>query len=125
MKIRLMHLGICLALGLCMEAAFAQKAYIDPDTGELTTPPPIEVDELQQLQQTEEERSLEFSDEGLQVKIHPDGSESVDLQGRFQFYLHGTIDDTGKVMVDHQPKKSKESHKVPVKAVGEKQEPIQ
>jgi hypothetical protein len=125
MKNKLIYVGTSIALGLCMEATFAQKAYIDPDTGELTTPPPREVNELQQLQKTEEERSLEFSDEDLQVKIHPDGSESVDLQGRFQLYLHGTIDDTGKVMVDHQPKKSKESHKVPVKAVGEKQEPIQ
>lgn len=105
-----------------MEATFAQKAYIDPDTGELTTPPPGEKDELQQLQRTEKEGSLEFSGEGLEVEVHPDGSESVDLQGRFQFYLRGTIDDTGKVSVGHHPKEVKESHKAPVNAVGGTQE---
>lgn len=125
MKNKLIYLGTCLTLSLCVEATFAQKAYIDPDTGELTTPPPRELNELQQLQQTEGKRSLEFSDEGLQVEIHPDGSESVDLQGRFQFYLHGSIDDTGKVTVGHQPKKPEESHKTPVKAVDGKQETVQ
>lgn len=125
MRNKQIYQGACLALSLCVEATFAQKAYIDPDTGELTTPPPRDANEFKQLQQTEEERSLEFSDEGLRVKIHPDGSESVDLQGRFQLYLHGSIDDTGKVTVDHKPERSKGSHQAPAKAVGEKQEPVQ
>ncbi len=55
-----------------------RKAYIDPDTGELTSQPPSG-QELEQGQQV-----FQQSTEGLVEEIHPDGSASVDLQGRFR-----------------------------------------
>ena len=118
MRNKFLSISVSFILTLSMGVVFSQKAYIDPDTGELTSPPPGEANDLQRLQQTEEEDSLEYSGEGLEVEVHPDGSESIDLQGRFQFYLYGTIDDTGKVSVSHQPNKLKDSHKAPVTPVG-------
>ena len=79
----------------------AQRIYRDPVTGEFTTPPPGFVDELpQQFQQTPGASS---SDQGLEVITHPDGSQSVDLQGRFQSTVFATIDPDGHIDVSHQP----------------------
>jgi len=76
---------------------------MDPDSGEAVRPSPEQTDALQQALQTEgKHRSDNFSDEGLQVVIEPDGSESVDLQGRFQSYLHATMDKNGKITISHQ-----------------------
>lgn len=51
--------------------------YRDPETGELTVPPPHIAQALQQ-------DSINFSDAGLEVVILPDGSKMIDLQGRYQ-----------------------------------------
>ncbi len=51
--------------------------YRDPETGELTTPP---ADMARLLQRD----SANFSDQGLEMIIKPDGTKMVDLQGRFQ-----------------------------------------
>ena len=103
MKNKQLVLGVCLVLGLCIQSSFAQIVYIDPDSGQAVAPSPEQTDALQQaLQAVGKDRSKNFSDEGLQVVIEPDGSESVDLQGRFQSYLHATIDKNGKITIDHQ-----------------------
>ena|GEM_PF-3929461 len=103
MKNKQMALGVCVVLGLCIETSFAQIAHIDPDSGKVVAPSHEEVDAFQQAQQAEgANRSESFSDQGLEVVIEPDGSESVDLQGRFRPYLQATIDEDGKITVDHQ-----------------------
>jgi len=51
--------------------------YRDPETGQLTSVPPA----LMRGLQTDE---INFSDQGLEVEVMPDGSRMVDLQGRFQ-----------------------------------------
>ena len=51
--------------------------YRDPETGELSMPPP----EVMRAMQIDE---LNFSDRGLRVQILPDGSKMIDLQGRFK-----------------------------------------
>lgn len=51
--------------------------YRDPQTGEVTTPPPEVARALQQ-------KALNFSNEGLEMVVLPDGTKKVDLQGRFQ-----------------------------------------
>jgi len=79
----------------------AQRIYRDPVTGEFTTPPPGFVEEIPpQFQQTP---GANTSDQGLEVVTHPDGSQSVDLQGRFQSTVFATIDPDGRIDVSHQP----------------------
>ena len=69
------------------------KAYLDPETGELTTgPAPASELELD----AELQNALRRDDEGLEVVRHPDGSYSMDLQGRFQSVSVVTIDANGK-----------------------------
>jgi len=51
--------------------------YRDPETGQLGVPP---ADVMQALQLDERN----FSDEGLEVVILPDGTKMIDLQGRYQ-----------------------------------------
>ncbi len=50
--------------------------YRDPQTGEVTTPPP----EVARLMQPS---SVNFSNQGLEMVVLPDGTKKVDLQGRF------------------------------------------
>ena len=51
--------------------------YRNPENGRLEVPPPEIAAALQQ-------DSRNFSDEGLEIIKHPDGSTQIDLQGRFQ-----------------------------------------
>jgi len=51
--------------------------YRDPETGQLTTPPAEFTRSIQQ-------DSRQFSTEGLQMVVLPDGTKMVDLQNRFQ-----------------------------------------
>lgn len=78
----------------------AQRIYRDPVTGEFTTPPAGVQEIPQQFQQTP---GGDTSAEGLDVVTHPDGSKSVDLQGRFQSTVFATIDKDGHIDVGHQP----------------------
>jgi hypothetical protein len=65
---------------------------IDPETGKLGMPTPEQLKELSDLQQYE----VDHSDVGLVEVHHPDGSVSVDLQGRFQEYATVRIGPDGK-----------------------------
>ncbi len=51
--------------------------YRDPETGELTVPPPHIARALQQ-------DAINFSDAGLELVVLPDGTKMIDLQGRYQ-----------------------------------------
>ncbi len=59
-----------------------RKAYIDPDTGELTSQPPADDKIIEPG-----ERVFQQSSEGLVEEVRPDGSASVNLQGRFRMPL--------------------------------------
>ncbi len=50
----------------------------DPETGQLGMPT---TEQLKEIQMAED--PMNWSDEGLEVVIHPDGSKSIDVQGRF------------------------------------------
>ena len=71
-------------------------AYVDPETGELTTGiAPAGAFELD----ADTQNALRRDTEGLEVVKHPDGSESIDLQGRFQSVSVVRIDENGKAIV--------------------------
>jgi hypothetical protein len=57
-----------------------QTVAVDPQTGKLRPPTP---DEARQLGMALK-NYLNRSSQGLTVKTHPNGAQSVDLQGRFQ-----------------------------------------
>lgn len=99
--------------------AASVKVYIDPETGEFLNQPPPDLqatqtpkkveslrespDDQQATQEPDSQSEIDnFSDEGLQIIRHPDGSESVDLQGRFQYDINATIDKNGKIKVSHE-----------------------
>ncbi len=72
------------------------KAYLDPETGELTIgPSPSSEVELD----AETQNALRRDDEGLKVVRHDDGSSSMDLQGRFQSVSIIRIDENGKAVI--------------------------
>lgn len=50
--------------------------YRDPQTGEVTTPPP-------EIARALQPSSVNFSNQGLEMVVLPDGTKKVDLQGRF------------------------------------------
>lgn len=57
-----------------------QSVAVDPQTGKLRPPTPEEARQLG----TALKKYLNRSSQGLTVKTHPNGTQSVDLQGRFQ-----------------------------------------
>lgn len=59
-----------------------RKAYIDPDTGELTSQPSVYEETLQPSRQVFQQSSA-----GLVEELQPDGSTTVNLQGRFRMPL--------------------------------------
>jgi hypothetical protein len=71
-------------------------AYVDPETGELTTG--IAPASAVQLD-PDTQNALRRDTEGLEVVRHADGSESIDLQGRFQSVSVVRIDENGKAIV--------------------------
>lgn len=79
----------------------AQRVYIDPETGEFTTPPEREV-------ATARKQALpaasSTSHQGLEEKPSPveGGGTMVDLEGRFRTPLTATTDNNGKIKIEHQ-----------------------
>lgn len=69
---------------------------IDPETGELGMPTPDQLKRLSESQQYE----VDHSAAGLVEVHHPDGSVSIDLQGRFQEYATVRIGPGGKLIFD-------------------------
>jgi hypothetical protein len=66
------------------QSAAGMRIFRDPETGELGPPSAAQAAELSAKRAGTED--LEFSGAGLQEVHHPDGSVSMDLQGRFQEY---------------------------------------
>ncbi|MDH4036213.1 MAG: hypothetical protein OEX18_00155 [Candidatus Krumholzibacteria bacterium] len=71
-------------------------AYLDPETGELTVgvmpTEPLTLD-------ADTQNALRRDTEGLEIVRHADGSESMDLQGRFQSVSVVRIDQNGNAVV--------------------------
>jgi hypothetical protein len=87
-----------------LASASAQKAYVDPDTGELI-PRPVGGEAA-------EEESAKISDPGslndtLEVEPSPveGGGIMIDLKGRFQNPIKATVDDHGGVKNQHPDEK--------------------
>lgn len=72
------------------------KAYLDPETGELTVgvAPAGDID-----LDADTQNALRRDDEGLSVVRSADGTLSMDLQGRFQNVSVARIDENGKVTI--------------------------
>jgi hypothetical protein len=75
----------------------AMRAYIDPETGELTTG--IEPTESVLSLNPDLQNALSQDSEGLVPEYHADGSVSLDLQGRFQSASIARIGKDGKVII--------------------------
>lgn len=84
----------------------AMMAYLDPETGELAVgvmpTSGIELD-------ADTQNGLRRDTEGLEVVRHADGSESIDLQGRFQnvSVIHIDEDGTATICTDNPVSASK------------------
>ena len=76
----------------------AQRAVIDPRTGELLSAPAAVEQELS------EDASSSTSDSGLHEELSPvpGGGVQVDLQGRFQTPLMIRVDSDGQVNISHE-----------------------
>ncbi len=74
----------------------SMMAYLDPETGELTVgvmpTEPLTLD-------ADTQNALRRDTEGLEIVRHADGSESMDLQGRFQSVSVVRIDENGNAVV--------------------------
>ena len=70
----------------------SMRAYLDPETGKVSvgvmTSSPEELD-------ADTQNALRRDTEGLQLVRHADGSESMDLQGRYQSVSMVHIDENG------------------------------
>ena len=66
---------------------------IDPETGELGMPTPEQLQKISDAQQNQ----VDHSSAGLVEVHHPDGSVSIDLQGRFQEYETVRVGPDGKL----------------------------
>ncbi|MHC4984477.1 MAG: post-PEP-CTERM-1 domain-containing protein, partial [Planctomycetota bacterium] len=75
------------------------RAYVDPETGELTEPP------SDALAEEPPAAAFSTSHEGLveTPSPAPGGGVMVDLQGRFRSPLTATVDADGKVRMQHGP----------------------
>ena len=81
-------------------AASAQKAYVDPQTGEFVPPPRVESpSDNQPLSPA----ALSTSEETLQEEPSPvpGGGMMIDLKGRHQSPIKSTIDSDGRATVEH------------------------
>ena len=87
------------------------KAFIDPSTGQLTSPPNISADSLEINDTTnlsvEQSNAMQTSHQGLYEERMPDGSTRVNLQGRFQSRVYGYIDKSGKLKITHSATEAK------------------
>lgn len=79
----------------------AQKAYIDPETGELTTPAQQEVPTTRELSSSARaiEPAAKMQEQPSPV---PGGGTMIDLKGRFHNPLSATIEDDGQARIEHQ-----------------------
>ncbi len=73
--------------------------YIDPQTGAIRSEPAPNTQPLTLSPQ--EQNALSSSQEGLVQVPVPGGGYKIDLQGRFQSPLIGTIDPKGNVKMQH------------------------
>lgn len=71
-------------------------AYLDPETGAISMAP-VPASEIELDADTQ--NALRRDTEGLEIIRHADGSESIDLQGRFQSISTVRIDENGKAIV--------------------------
>jgi hypothetical protein len=76
--------------------AEAIRVFIDPQTGRLRPPTPEEARQMGELMRQMTSRSTE----GLEQVRHPDGSVSVDLQGRFRHVAIGARTAGGPLVFD-------------------------
>ena len=85
----------------------AQRVYIDPETGEFTSPPAKTVPTART---TAPSAAFSTSDEGLEEKPSPvpGGGTMVELKGRFRTPLTATIDSNGKIKIEHQASEEQE-----------------
>jgi hypothetical protein len=84
--------------------------FIDPVTGEWTSSPPPDE---QMLLFSLSDPALNTPVEDLEMLMHPDGSVSVDLQGRFQSRVFATIDGDGKLSMSHSPSATSQTAAMP------------
>ncbi len=77
------------------------RAFIDPETGQLTSRPP-DTRPRQALSLSEEERNASStSHEGFYEEVIPGKGVKLDLQGRFQSNVFATVNAAGEVSVTH------------------------
>jgi hypothetical protein len=81
-------------------AGSSLNAYIDAETGELTSTPSAEQLELQFS--PELENALNRSSVGLVEVVLPDGGVMVDLQGRFRSAVFATLSTEGALTLNHE-----------------------
>ena len=79
------------------EPVSAQKAYIDPETGELTDQPPSSSDNITSNNRVEENAELP----PMEVTTHADGTVQIDLNGRFRTPLQARIGCDGQIITMH------------------------
>lgn len=80
--------------------AAAQRAYIDPETGEFVTPPEPDVSTANPSRSLSPPGSPAEKMEEESSPV-PGGGIMVDLKGRFQNPLSATIEDNGKTKIGH------------------------
>jgi hypothetical protein len=91
--------------GAAAPAEAGMMAYIDPETGDLTTGP-VSAGELEL--DTETHNALRRDDSGLDVVTRADGSKVMNLQGRYQHVSVIHIDANGVKTVCTDNEKSAE-----------------
>lgn len=77
------------------------RAYIDPNTGQLTSPTPEQAREAFPPLSPELQNAISTSHEGLKQQEIPGKGVMVDLQGRFQKSAIATVNDSGEVSISH------------------------
>ncbi len=77
------------------------RAFIDPETGQLTSRPP-DTGPRQALSLSEEERNAaSTSHQGFYEEVVPGKGIKLNLQGRFQSNVFATVNAAGEVSVTH------------------------
>jgi hypothetical protein len=74
--------------------------FVDPATGRIVPPPAADSTGPRPMS-VQEQNAFSTSPQGLVVEPSPGGGERVNLQGRFQQPLVGTITADGKAKFDH------------------------
>ena len=74
-----------------------QMAYIDPETGELTSKPGNSAD----LENNRPSLTTDDDQPKLEEITHPDGTVSMNLNGRFRSHLVAKIGCNGKMEMEH------------------------